>query len=187
MQLFKDDGTPWAGAKQLPIGAKGRIVISDPKFFVDPGSNLVQGYVTVASDGPRLLGSVFFGDPNLQSFGTTLPLVSTLLNRIIFAQLASDATWYTGIALLNPNSVQANAVISVYDPSGGTPKYTKTQVLPAGQRTVGVLTDFFPALKGVSLSSGFITVVSDQPLAGFALYGTKLTVDLAAVPAQKMP
>jgi hypothetical protein len=101
----------------------------------------------------------------------------------VFSQLASNETYYTGVALLNSGAASANAVIDVYD-SAGIRLSSKLETVPPGQRTSRVLTQYFPALVGQNRSSGYVRVTADRGIASFALFGTNNLSVLSAVPAQ---
>ena len=186
MRLIRDDGTPIGTTKQAQIKARGKIHITDQSYFVDPGSAQIQGYVEISSSGPRLAGSVVFGDPGRSQFSAALPLVSTPRTSMIFSQVASDSTYFTGLAILNTSSAAATVTIEVLDRSGTRIAYWTGQI-PAGNRTSRLLTQFFPELVGRNISSGYIRVASDRSVASFALFGTSNLSVLAAVPPQAVP
>ena len=185
-EFIGDDGTQIGTVRTLPIAANGKIYITDQRFFVDAGGVLTQGYVKVTSDGPSLSGSVVFGDQGLGQFSAALPLVSQLLDSMIFGQVASDAVYFTGAAILNPNEVAVTATIDVFDKEGNL-VVTVTRVIPAGRRTSLLLTQYFPELEDRTISSGYIRITVDQGVASFALFGTNNLSVLSAVPPQVVP
>ncbi len=102
----------------------------------------------------------------------------------MFSQVASDATYFTGLALLNPGRSNAAVKIEVFD-SGGNRMEAKTETLQSGERKSLLLTQFFPSLGTRKISSGYIRVDSDQNIAAFALFGASEV--LAAIPPQQIP
>jgi hypothetical protein len=70
LEFIGDDGTVLGTPKIVPIAARGKLHITDQKFFLDPGDSLVQGYVRIVSSGPKLAGSVVFGDPERKRFSS---------------------------------------------------------------------------------------------------------------------
>jgi hypothetical protein len=102
---------------------------------------------------------------------------------MIFSQVASNDTYFTGLALLNPGTSAAQAAIEVYDETGKL-LASRTERIEAGRRVSQLLTQYFPELTGVSRSSGYIRISSDKDLAGFALFGTQSLTALSAVPPQ---
>ncbi len=185
-EFIGDDGTRIGTIRTLPIAANGKIYITDQTFFLDAGGVLTQGYVKVTSDGPSLAGSVVFGDQGLGQFSASLPLVSQLLDSMIFGQVASDAVYFTGAAILNPNEVAVTATIDVFDKEGNL-VVTVTRVIAAGRRTSLLLTQYFPELEDRTISSGYIRITVDQGVASFALFGTNNLSVLSAVPPQVVP
>jgi PKD repeat protein len=186
MRFIKDDGTQIGDTKVEPIQAKGKIYISNQRYFVAAGDAQIQGYLEITSSGPRLAGSVVFGDPDRNQFAASLPLVSTPRSTMVFSQVVSDSNYFTGLAILNPNGSPANASIEVYDPSGNRVA-SKIEIIPAGRRSSGLLTDYFPILKDQNISGGYIKVTSDRNVASFALFGTTNLSVIAAVPPQAIP
>jgi hypothetical protein len=180
--LFPDGGGAQISSRQY-IGANGKIEIPDQSFFVASGSAPAQGYVTITSTGIRLAGNVAFGDSAGTAFSTTLPLVSNLDNAAFFGQLASDATYYTGIAVVNPQDSPTIIEIDIFQSDGSlaAPPYTVT--IPAWQRSV-MLSDSFPGLG--SQSTGYIQITGSQTFASFVLFGTRNLTALSAVPAQQI-
>ncbi len=186
LRLIGDGGTQIGETRTVPIAAQGKIHISDQGFFGVPASRLTQGYVEIKSDSVRLTGSVVFGDPGQERFGSALPLTSSPKRTMIFSQVASNDTYFTGLALLNPGAETAHASIEIYDQLGKL-LASKVEQIAAGQRVSRLITEYFPDLNGASQSSGYIRVVSDKDLAGFALFGTRDLTALSAVPPQDAP
>jgi hypothetical protein len=182
IQFEFNDRTGSSISRRLTIAPHGKLFIEDQSFFVDPGANPREGYVKITSGGALLAGSVVFGDPRRQNMASALPMVSKLQNEVVFCQLASDATYYTGIALLNPGSSDASITVEVYD-SNGIPLANEAGVL-ARQSSTAYDLSILPGLKGLQISSGYIKVKADQPIAGFALFGTHNNTALSAIPPQ---
>jgi hypothetical protein len=180
--LVGDDGVPIGTKRVLPIGPLGKIHIDDPDFFLNSGDELSQGYVTVSSDGVRLTGSVVFGNPEA-TFSAALPLVSRLRGDMIFGQVASNETFFTGLAIFNPEEGNTRAVLQVFDSSGEV-LASKIETIPAKGRRNLLLTEFFPELAGRNISSGYIRITSIKGLAAFAIFGANNLSVLSAVPAQ---
>jgi len=185
MRFIGDDGKE-IGQKVEPIKARGKIYITDQGYFANAGSAQIQGYVEIASSGPRLAGSVVFGDPARSQFSASLPLVSTPQSTMIFSQVASDATYFTGLAILNPNTSAVTVNIDVLNKNGER-IVSKTETIAARMRKSQLLTQYFPQLVGQNISSGYIKVTSDRNVASFALFGTANLSVLAAVPPQAIP
>jgi sugar lactone lactonase YvrE len=183
-RLIGNDGTPIGTPRDLSVPAKGKIRVTDQKFFLDPGGSLTQGYVEIKSDGAKLAGNVVFGDPARSAYSSALPLISGFANSFVFSQVASDKDYFTGIALLNPNDTDATTTINIFQKSGSLLAYTQ-ETIPAKRRVSRLLTEYFPNLIGQDIRSGYIRITSNVGLAGFALFGTRAV--LSAVPPQIFP
>ncbi len=180
LRLRADDGSPLGPSVEFPLAAGGKIQVSD--LPMDQGGG--QGYVEITSGGPRLTGSVSFTDARQNAFATSLPLVSALGHRLLFGQIASDTTYFTGLALLNPGDADADAHVDVSN-SQGVVVASDTFRLKGRGRISKLLTEYFPELSSQQLSGGYIRVESAQPLAGFALFGTHRLSVVSAIPAQQ--
>ena len=168
------------------IAARGKLYLTEQNLFVNAAEELTQGFLEIKSDGVRLAGSVVFGDQGRVSFSSALPLESSLKKSVVFSQLASNDTYFTGLALLNPGSETAHATIEVFDQTGGL-IVSATEEIPPLSRKSKLLTQYFPSLVGQNQSAGYVRVKSDLGMAGFALFGTHRLSALSAVPAQAVP
>jgi hypothetical protein len=183
LELFSDTGAPIGTPQTRAIPGRGKIYVGSQDFFADAGGGTVQGYVKLSSSGPRLSGSIVFGDPARSIFSTALPLSSSLHTDFVLSQLASDATYFTGVAILNPNETPASVTINVRDPDGVSIA-SRVEAIPARQRRVLVLTELFPQLRGQNYSRGYTRITSDIGVVGYGVYGTHSLSVLSAIPAQ---
>jgi hypothetical protein len=182
-----DDGVQIGATRTMSIAAQGKILIEDPKFFLDTGSALQQGYVAISSDGAKLSGDVLFGNAGSTPFATALPLVSTPRSEMVFGQVASNETFFTGMAVLNLDQDPVSAVLRVYDNQGELVA-SRIVTIPGRGRVSQLLTQFFPELKGRNIGSGYMVLTSNRSnLVGFALFGANNLSVLSAVPAQILP
>ncbi len=190
MHFVPDDSTKAEKTVRFEIAANGKLYVSDQRTFLDPGADLsktiTQGWVEISSDGARLIGSVAFGAAGPQNFASALPLADGVNRNVVFSHAASNATWFTGLALLNPGSLSTQATVDLYGADGSL-QATVTTDVPAKGRTSRLLTELFPMLTGMDRTSGYIRVSSTWPLASFALFGTNSLSVLSAIPAQPAP
>ncbi len=182
-RFIADDGTQIGATRILPIAGLGKISVTAQDFFLAAGPAMVQGSVEIVGSGVRLAGNVVFGSSAPGGFLTALPLASARDFRLTFSQIASDVNFYTGLAILNPDSAPLRAAIKVYDKSGNEIA-GKVEDLPAFGRTSKLLTDYFPELAGRQISGGYVIVEGIKTLAAFAVFGTKNLSALSAVPPQ---
>jgi hypothetical protein len=183
-RLINDEGMQIGQTKSVAISAFGKVQVTDQDFFIGGDKS---GYVEVRSDGRRLVGSVVFGDPDSEAMASSLPLTSGLMTSMVFGHAVSDDTWYTGITLVNPGVADADVTLSLYNTSG-VPVESRQMTIYAGSRVVDVLSGskLFPDLQGRN-HYGYMTVTSNQGLAGFALFGTNDLNVLSAIPPQAIP
>ena len=186
LRLAGEDGTTIATRTDLPLPARGKLWVADQNFFLNPGSSVVQGHVEITSDGLALSGSVVFSDSDRATFSSALPLVSTLHGSFTFGQVASDETYFTGIAILNPSENPAGALVEIFDRLGARIAATR-ETIPAGGRRSRLLTEYFPGIRGQSHRGGYVKVSADRAIAGFALFGTHDLTSLSAVLPQTGP
>jgi hypothetical protein len=165
-----------------PIAPRGKIFIDAQDFFVDPSRGICEGHVKIAGSGVRLAGNVVFGDSERQKSATSLPLVSSLQSEVVFSHLVSDASYYTGVALLNPNNTETSVIVEVHD-SNGKPLATYPTTV-AGSRSAAFVLSTLPELQAVNLGSGYIRVKASQPIASFALFATHNNSVVSAIPSQ---
>ncbi len=185
LRLVGENGAQIGATRTVPIAPYGKLHLTDQSFFGPGTGSITQGYVHITSSGPKLAGNVVFGDPAKQRFASALPLVSALQREFVFSQVASNETYFTGLALLNPGAADAVVTLDLYR-SDGTREASVTETLPAKRRMSRLVTEFFPSLAGQSRSSGYIRVTSSQGLASFALFGTHDLSVLSAIPAQEI-
>ena len=150
-------------------------------LFVDPGQDFT-GSLRVDFDGPGVVGDVIFGDSADLDFAASLPLQAGTFQEAIFSQVANGMGFFTGVALYNPGSADAECTLEVVS-SEGEPVGEVTEILGAGQRVSKLVDQFVPASAGQV--GGFVTIVSDQPLVGqmlFGVSGAEGTTLFSAVP-----
>ncbi len=187
LKLFGDDGSQLGSTKAVAIAGNGKIFVSDQAFFLGSApTGVTQGYVLAVSSGVRFSGSVVFSDAVQGTFITALPLVSTLQKTQVLSQVASNGTYFTGLAILNPTSADATVRIDVFTSTSQLDQ-SVVLIIPAGHRTSRLLTEYFPALAGQNRNSGYIRVTSDQGVACFGVFGTSSLSVLSAIPAQSAP
>lgn len=185
LELLDDDGRLIAARSSLSLEPYGKLSIREGDFFGPPGNAILQGHVRITGT-VKIAGSVLFGDPGRDQFAAALPLTSAFQYGIVFCQAASDSTWFTGLALMNPGDVAASARIDLFDSNGNIVAAKPELILGSGRKSQEIK-QYFPELAGRQLSSGYIRVSSDQPLAGYALFGTHSLTSLSAIPAQAVP
>ncbi len=181
LRLFGDNGMQIGTQRTVPIAPHGKVLISDPTFFGLQAGDEVSGYVEIESSGPRITGSVLIEDAAGTALKTALPLVSQLQEALVFSQVVSNASYYTGLALLNPGEADVTTSIGLYS-SDGSLKATTSLLIPAHNRVSRLVSELFPAVA--EQDSGYIRIAGTGALAGFSVFGTHDVKILSAVPAQ---
>jgi hypothetical protein len=105
---------------------------------------------------------------------------------VVFSHVASDDVYFTGIAVLNPNSASATVKLEVYAADGSLVD-SASETIPAGRRQGRLLTEFIASMAGKSQSGGYIQLTADIPVAAFCLFGTHSLSVLSAIPGQDAP
>ena len=179
-----ENGNQIGMTRVVQLEALGKFLIADPTFF-EPSmpSGGRQGYLQITSNGIELAGSVVFGDANRQTHSTALPLVNSLDRNIVFSHVSSNDTYYTGVAIVNPNWVDAHVTLQLFN-GDGSPGVSSALTIPAGGRSSTVLTERFPELIGVQRYSGYFQLTSDVGIASFAVFGSHDFRLLSAIPPQ---
>ena len=185
LRLIGDDGAQIGQTKEETIKGRGKLRITDQNYFVNAEGQVISGYVEIRSNGVRLAGDVVFGDPAKEQFGSSLPLVSELLEAMVFGHAVMNETYWTGMAVLNPGESEAEITINLYDRMGNLIREKHETIAPR-RRTIGVMTQYFPGVVEEGFQQGYMTVTSSRGVASFALFGNG-TKFLSAIPPQVVP
>jgi hypothetical protein len=192
--LVGEDGSPVVASNNpasfsLAPGQQKRL-LGDTEFGLPDtvfSFNLIQGSLTVTADGPGIIGDVLFGDVAGGRFVASLPLESTPASDLVLAQVAQgsaggETTYFTGVALYNPNPSDLTVTVDVYS-EDGSKTGTSTFALVKGGRVSGTLPQLVPAIT--NQVRGYICIhASGGPLVAFGLYGPRDLGFLSAIPAQ---
>ena len=143
------------------------------------------GSLIVSSDGNGVVGDVVFGESGTFRFGAQLLLQHQGFDRALFGHVANSTAedlrdqTFTGIALFNPNLVDALVEVVVIG-AEGLPRGRMEFVLKAGERLSRVLPELVPESAGQV--GGYVLVQSSLPLIGQELFGNNTLDYLSAVP-----
>jgi hypothetical protein len=149
-------------------------------------TTLVEGSLVITADGPGIIGDVTFGDPVGGKFLASLPLDGSPVVNFILSQVAEGGTgagkpYFTGIAMFNPGTADAQVSLEVYS-QNGEKTGSVTVMLPKGGRLSKTLPEY---VKDLEQTGGYIRIRSDgQSIVAFELFGTQSLDFLAAVPPQ---
>ena len=117
----------------------------------------------VIREGSGIIGLELFSRGNL--LGGTL-LTDVMANTLYFPHIASNASWYTGIAAINANGLSTNLEITPYTDIG-IPLDQLYMEIPSGEKYIGTV-------KNLNLPEGtaWLKINSTLPINGFELFGT---------------
>jgi hypothetical protein len=186
--LYNDAGNPQDSKLVfLPPHGKLNADLADLFSLTMPTS----GYLVL---NPQSLvpisGSITFGDATTGEFTSSLPLQSAPSNKLMMCHIANgtlgSVSYYTGLAVLNPNAGTHTARVTAYNESG-LPIGSRTIGIPGRARVVSMLDGFIPGLT--QIFGGYV-VVEDLSASGgllaFQLFGDWSFQFLSAVPAIPM-
>ena len=161
------DGSNLGGPVQMSLEAGAQFAQDAGAVFVDPGQDFT-GSLRVDFDSPGVVGDVIFGDSSNLNFAASVPLQTATFQEAIFPHLANALGFFTGVALFNPGSADAEFTLEVVSSEGESVGQV-TEFLSAGQRVSRLVDQFVTDSAGQV--GGFVTIVSDQPLVGQMLFG----------------
>lgn len=149
-----------------------------------------DGWVQVSGTAP-LTGFAAYAD-TVSGGLAVVPVQPVPKPSMVFAHVAGQPTWYTGVGLLNTGTVPAD--VEVYTMSaagsltGGAANVpTASFSLPAGRKVARLLSEFIPPT--VTQNGGFVFVrtANGVPLYGMELFGSLSGRIIANVAAGGVP
>jgi glucose/arabinose dehydrogenase len=180
LRLFADDGAQIGGTRTVTVSGNGKVYVDDPAFFKDADGRVLQGCVQISSSRLHLAGSVVFSAVGRNGFSAALPLSAKFGRNLFFSQVASNDRYFTGIAVINPQSADATASVEVRGQDGSLIA-SDTFTIRAHGRKSALLTQYFPAFVGQDIHLGSIRMSSDSDLAAYVLFGTNDLTALSAI------
>jgi hypothetical protein len=99
-----------------------------------------------------------------------------------YPQVADDPqTWFTGLAVVNPNPDPVRVTVEVFDSFGARVGISQgLDPIPAGGRISRLLSQMVPSLP--AMGSGYFKVHAEQAVYSFAVFGPRSLSSLAAIP-----
>jgi minor extracellular serine protease Vpr len=122
-----------------------------------------MGSVLGSSDSPTN-GFVLFFDSAFSQFATGANASTKLGNDMVFMRHQSDSTRMASYIVSNPGVNTANITATLYNSGGSKIGQPKTATIPAKGSTVF-------RFDSTALSSGYVRIQSDRPVAGIELVG----------------
>ncbi len=184
-----DSGHPIADPVGVLIQPGAQFVNTVAALFPNLGVGLVTGSIKVDVKSvyrgpfttvPALTGSVRFSNID-GSASASLPLIILPVQDFVYAHLAQDDTWFTGVAVVNSGTAAADYTVTAYGQDGVVTGSYSSQLQP-GERFAKLVYELIPESR--HNSGGYVRITSDVPLTSFALFGTNDLKSLSAIPPQ---
>jgi len=138
-------------------------------------SGFQDGWVQVSGAAP-LTGFVAYAE-TISGGVAVVPVQSTPRSSMVFAHVAGEPVWYTGLALLNTGSTAANVEVYAMTASGGLTGGaanvpTASFKLDGGHKIARLLSELVPATLPQNGGFVFVRVTNGVPLYGMELFGS---------------
>jgi hypothetical protein len=152
-------------------------------------TEMAQGTLILDADGPGVIGDITFGDPIAGRFRAALPLETTPSSEMILSQVAKgsaggEISYFTGIAMFNPNDQPVTVTVEVYSSLGTQTGISPPLYLKSGARLSWTLSELVPGL-GEQIGGYLRLRSTGGPIVSFGVYGESDTLRfLAAIPPQ---
>ncbi|HEY2931751.1 MAG TPA: matrixin family metalloprotease [Acidobacteriota bacterium] len=171
----------------FPLSAQQIVELRLAEIFnIVPGGPAVIGSVTLKTlSGNPIFASLLFGDTFNNQFASEIPFesVAGLGKDLVFEQLATTVTYYTGLSVYFPGTGSTQVTIEVRNPAGAL-LGSVDRTLQANTKLTDLISNLVPG--AVNQAGGYIRVKSTQPVSAVVLFGTNSGSVLAAVPASRV-
>ena len=99
----------------------------------------------------------------------------------IFSHVAQDDQWWTGVAIVNPSSFDTEVIWEALDSSGNIIGISNLNTLKAGEKTVGVLTQWFGS--AILQNTAWMRLKTTQKVISFEIFGNTDFTIMTGIPA----
>lgn len=166
--------------RSLPPGGVFRESLET--LFGFSGNSTVQGWLQAEATSSAIQGSLSY---TITATGSVAAVASESRGRTaaVFSHIATQAGFFTGVALLNPGLQTVNYRIAALKPDG-TVLGTFSSLLKPRERISQLIEELIPA--AAHQAGGIIWVRSDIPIFLTSLFGNSTGV-LANIPPQPVP
>jgi hypothetical protein len=179
LAFMSDTGDVLQTVQTLPPNGGIRDLARNLFQFTTP---FVNGWVQVSSiSGVPITGYIAYADTIAAGVTAVAPRQDGQKN-LLFAHIADLRPWWTGLAILNANPVDASVAVFAVTPDGaliGKAAFTLT----AGSKTSKLLSELIPQTQTRTTDGGLVFVQSNMPLFGIELFFSRDLQILANVPA----
>jgi hypothetical protein len=182
LTLRNADGTALATKSDLRISAKGSLQAEVGALFGLPllSGRLYQGWLTIDFGSEAIIGLSTVAGRGPGSFITSLPLIATFQKQYVLPHVAMLDGYYTGLGLLNPDSLRATLRIQVFDQAGQMSGQSLLSLEP-GQRDARLLEQLVSGLR--PQNRGYVLLDSDRNIGVVGVFGSTRLDLLSTIPA----
>jgi hypothetical protein len=185
IRLYASDGSVLATSQSWLLPKNAQLKDSLWNLFNKaPNLRNKTGWLEITSSVDLVVGTV-----TLKNSADTLRTVAELsglpAGRFLYPLVAEDSLYQTELYLVNGGDQNANAVVELWGPDGGTPLKTVEVTLTPKQQMTRFLSDLFPGMDAVS--SGNLRIRSDQPLHSLAILYSRNLKFMSAMPPVPYP
>ena len=183
-----DLGQAVAGPAEFVLQPRQQRVLDLSVLFELPSTGVLVGSLEIelldAFIGPFLRAASINGSVRLKRLdgrnSTALPLFRVQAREVLYAHVAQDQGFFTGVAIKNRKDFPVGLTVEAYDEPGNLVGETDFELGP-GVRTAKLLSELIPATAGQS--GGTFRVRSpDGAVESFALFGDVNGDVIATVP-----
>ena len=185
------DGLQVGGSPRIPssttvertLPPNARLEESIEQMFGFSGEALIDGYIRFETETNTsgVIGFLDYGTTD----GVTLSAVEAQgegYSNLVFSQVVEGAGFYTGLALLNPNSEPSIVTLDIFDTDGNRTGSTIVN-LDSGEREARLLSEFLQ--RDLNQFGGYIRLTATRPIFALELFGSRdPSTFLASAPAQ---
>lgn len=183
LRLINETGGNLAApvTRSLAPGEQQRLDIAQ-LFGLNSGNSLIAGLV-VESSISGIAGEIGLRDSATgNNYRTMLPLENAPSKMLLFSNVANQTGSFTRLSLFNPGTATANATVRVMRADGSQTGSASIQIA-AGGAVTRLLSQLVAQSAGQT--GGYVTVTSDQPIAGTGTFGELDNSSLSSLPAQQ--
>jgi len=176
IEAFDEAGVVKSGSVDVELPPCGGISQDLTEIF--PGLGIESGWLRIVATTPEICGIMKF--TALVTQGTSsLPLVATTADRLVYPLMENSAGWSSGVAVVNPSDEEIACTALAYDFDGILVEMTDILV-PARGKYVRLLADVFAKALPPKV---MLDIRSPLPVTGFALTMNADYTTIVAVPA----
>lgn len=169
VNAFGPDGM-FLGQKTVDLGPGEKLVELADSFLAEFGGATAVDWLEVTSDG-GMVGYELFGTLNTKQMAG-LEAIDDVRAQLCFPYVDNTGLRWHGFSLVNITDSNAQVTFEMVD-AGGNVLATEQTSLLGREKQIFVLRDLF---GDIPVNAAWVRAISDQPIAGFQLFGTDETM-----------